>query len=94
MARRLRREGNQDALGDAMAAARRVAAEFPRLAARLDTEAAEYAASPADTFEFGLEALLDGVESQLGIRPSARRTTSSRRRNAGSAVLPGVSTPG
>jgi hypothetical protein len=37
-----------------------------RMAARLDTAAARYAAAPEDTFEFGLRILLDGMEAQLG----------------------------
>jgi AcrR family transcriptional regulator len=51
-------------LRDSMAKAREVAAEFPRLRARLDSAAAEYGAAPEDSFEFGLEALLDGLESR------------------------------
>ncbi|QIP87845.1 TetR family transcriptional regulator [Streptomyces sp. Tu 2975] len=48
---------------DAMAKAREIAERYPRLRARLDTPAAaDYAASPDRTFEFGLQALLDGLE--------------------------------
>ncbi len=66
LARKLRREGGEDALDRSLAGARRIAADFPHLAARLGTEAAQYAASPAGTFDFGLQALLGGIESQLG----------------------------
>jgi AcrR family transcriptional regulator len=53
-------------LQDAMAEARAIAMHFPRLHARLETPAAtDYAASPDRTFEFGLQALLDGLERQL-----------------------------
>ena len=66
--RRLSR-GGQDAeqtikafIGEAAS----VAAEFPRLRARLNTSAAtEYAAAPDDTFDFGLRAILDGFATRL-----------------------------
>jgi hypothetical protein len=38
---------------------------FPRLRASLDTSAAEYAATPQDTFRFGLQAILHGLEAHL-----------------------------
>jgi hypothetical protein len=41
------------------------AAQFPRLRARLDTAVADYAAAPDNSFEFGLQAILDGIEAQL-----------------------------
>lgn len=50
---------------DAMANAREIATQFPRLRARLKTAAAGYGASPDNSFEFGLQALLDGLEAQL-----------------------------
>jgi hypothetical protein len=49
-----------------MTQAREVAARFPRLRARLDTPSAEYAAAPAEAFEFGLRAILDGLVARLG----------------------------
>jgi hypothetical protein len=48
-----------------MAGAREVAAQFPRLRDRLDTPAADYGAAPEHSFEFGLHAILDGLEAQL-----------------------------
>jgi hypothetical protein len=39
--------------------------EYPSLSARLETVAAGYAAASENTFEFGLGALLDGLESEL-----------------------------
>ncbi|MFH8978605.1 TetR/AcrR family transcriptional regulator [Streptomyces sp. NPDC017890] len=49
-----------------MAEAREIAMRYPRLRARLDTQAAaDYAAAPDGTFEFGLRALLDGLEQEL-----------------------------
>jgi AcrR family transcriptional regulator len=50
-----------------MARASEIAAEFPRLRARLDTPAAEYAAAPENSFEFGLHTILDGLEIQRTI---------------------------
>ena len=48
-----------------MAKASEIAAQFPRLRARLGTPAADYAAAPGNSFEFGLQAILDGLEAQL-----------------------------
>jgi AcrR family transcriptional regulator len=59
--------GGQDAartIEEFMSEAATVAAEFPRL--RVETTAAkEYAGSPDDTFEFGLQSILDGFEARL-----------------------------
>ncbi|MFG2601781.1 TetR/AcrR family transcriptional regulator C-terminal domain-containing protein [Streptomyces sp. NPDC048462] len=54
---------------EAMAKAREIAMRYPRLRVRLETPAAaEYAAAPDQTFEFGLRALLDGLEQDLTAR--------------------------
>ncbi|MFD9001805.1 TetR/AcrR family transcriptional regulator [Streptomyces sp. NPDC059582] len=69
LTRRLARDadGAEQALQEAMAQAREVALRFPRLRTRLDTPAAAgYNASPEQTFELGLRALLDGLETELG----------------------------
>ncbi|GAA4593016.1 TetR/AcrR family transcriptional regulator C-terminal domain-containing protein [Planotetraspora phitsanulokensis] len=59
--------GNAEALmHESMAKAHEIAAQFPRLRARLDTAATDYAATPDNTFQFGLQAILDGLEAQLG----------------------------
>src|SRR6266540_1888860 len=51
---------------DTMASARDIAARFPRLRARLGSAAVEqYGAAPEKTFEFGLRAILDGLEARL-----------------------------
>jgi AcrR family transcriptional regulator len=65
--RRLGRDGGdaEERLRDHMARARKIAAQFPQLRARLDTAAADYAAAPEHSFEFGLQAVLDGLEAQL-----------------------------
>ena len=56
-----------------MANAREIATRFPRLRVRLETAAADYGAAPEGSFEFGLQAILDGLEATLPIRrPSAR----------------------
>ncbi|AWS47452.1 TetR/AcrR family transcriptional regulator [Streptosporangium sp. 'caverna'] len=53
-------------LQDAMSQAQEIAMRYPRLRTRLQTPAAtDYAAAPDQTFEFGLQALLDGLERQL-----------------------------
>ncbi|TCN42777.1 TetR family transcriptional regulator [Kribbella orskensis] len=64
----LRRELSRDGekLMDAgMTEAKEVAAQFPRLRARLETAGAGYGAAPDSSFDFGLEAILDGVQAQL-----------------------------
>jgi hypothetical protein len=70
MTRKLcRTRGNADErLRESMAKARAIAAQFPRLRVRLGTAAAAYAASPEHSFEFGLQAILDGLASQLSAR--------------------------
>ena len=42
-----------------------IATQFPRLRARLGLPSAEYAAAPDDSFEFGLQAVLDGLARRL-----------------------------
>jgi len=65
--RKLARHGNaEELLREGIARAKEVAADYPYLRARLDTTAAEYSAAPEQTFEFGLNAILDGLEIQLG----------------------------
>ena len=58
----------EELMRERMAKAREVAAQFPRLRARLDTAAAAYAAAPEHSFEVGLRAILDGLEAQLSAR--------------------------
>jgi AcrR family transcriptional regulator len=67
LTRKLSRDSadGSDQLSARMAEARDIAARFPRLRARLGTAAAGYAAAPDASFEFGLRAILDGLEDQL-----------------------------
>ncbi|NUR57165.1 MAG: TetR/AcrR family transcriptional regulator [Catenulispora sp.] len=55
-------------LDEAMGHAVEIARDFPRLRDRIETPAADYAATPEDSFEFGLKAILDGFEAMLGER--------------------------
>ena len=73
MQRKLNRQGDQarQLLNDSMARAGEIAKQFPHLRARLGTPAAEYAASPEDAFDVGLNALLDGLGAQLTVRRAA-----------------------
>jgi len=77
--------GNAEVLmHESMAKAREIAAQFPRLRARLDTAAAaDYASAPENTFEFGLQAILDGLETRLSARstPTVRDPREARRRH-------------
>ena len=74
--RKLSRGGGnaQELLSEHLAQAVAIAAQFPRLAARVAadaglgeaaTVATEYGAAPEGSFEFGLRAILDGLEAQL-----------------------------
>jgi AcrR family transcriptional regulator len=69
LTRRLGRSGGnaRELLGEHLAQAVAIAAQFPRLAARLDAGAADtdYGAAPEGSFEFGLQAILDGLEARL-----------------------------
>jgi AcrR family transcriptional regulator len=62
--RKLSRDGGsaEELLDEGMAKAREIAMQFPRLRIRLDTAAADYAESADNSFEFGLQAILDGLE--------------------------------
>jgi AcrR family transcriptional regulator len=74
LGRTLEREGEnaEEMVRERMAAAREIAAQFPRLRSRLNTAAADYSAGPEQAFEFGLQAIFDGLERQLGsVPPSA-----------------------
>jgi AcrR family transcriptional regulator len=65
--RKLGRDGGdaEELMREGMAKATEIAARFPRLRARLNTAAADYAAGPDNSFEFGLQAILDGLEARL-----------------------------
>jgi AcrR family transcriptional regulator len=65
LTRKLDQDGGtaQERFDDAIAKAHQIAMRYPRLRARLDTSAAtDYNAAPEKAFEFGLHALLDGLE--------------------------------
>ena len=67
LTRKLSRDGGNagELIRASMAKASEIAAQFPRLRARLGTPAAGYAAAPDNSFEFGLQAILDGLEARL-----------------------------
>ena len=70
LTRKLSRYGGnaEEQIRDHMAKATEIAKQFPRLRARLDSAAADYAAAPEGSFEFGLRAILDGLEAELTTR--------------------------
>ncbi|MBT2395972.1 TetR/AcrR family transcriptional regulator [Streptomyces sp. ISL-100] len=73
LTRRLSRDGGnaQELLQDTMTRATEIAMRFPRLRGRLETAgAADYAGAPEESFEFGLQALFDGLEDRLAARPA------------------------
>ncbi|MFF4214443.1 TetR/AcrR family transcriptional regulator [Streptomyces sp. NPDC001796] len=66
--RRLSKNGAdaEQLMADAMTRATKTALQFPRLRQRLDTTAAtQYAAAPDNTFAFGLQSVLDGLQARL-----------------------------
>ena len=67
LTRKLSRDGGnaEELMRDSMTKASEIATQFPRLRARLGTAAAGYAAAPDNSFEFGLQVILDGLEAQL-----------------------------
>ena len=67
LTRKLSREGGDagQLMADAMAQAREIGAQFPRLQARLGHASADYGAAPDDSFEFGLHAILDGLAARV-----------------------------
>ncbi|GAA2241147.1 TetR/AcrR family transcriptional regulator C-terminal domain-containing protein [Kitasatospora cystarginea] len=68
LTRRLGKNGGdvEQLLTDTMTRATEIAMRFPRLRERLDTTAAtDYSAAPDSSFEFGLQAILDGFEARL-----------------------------
>ncbi len=79
--RKLSRDGAnaEQVVRQGLAEARTIAARYPHLRSRLDTSASDYGAAPANTFEFGLRAILDGLEAQL---PSGRREGAAGRNGA------------
>jgi AcrR family transcriptional regulator len=68
LARKMGRDGgdSEAAMRDTMDEASQIAAQFPRLRARLHTRKAHYGAAPDNTFQFGLRAVLDGLETRIG----------------------------
>jgi hypothetical protein len=75
--RQLSREGGnaEERMQDTIARASEIARRFPRLRARLEAgQAAEYAAPPDKSFEFGLQAIFEGLEARLAAgRPRTAR---------------------
>jgi AcrR family transcriptional regulator len=66
LTRKLGRSGGdaQELIREHLAQALAIAAQFPRLGARLDA-ATDYGSAPEGSFEFGLRAILDGLEARL-----------------------------
>lgn len=64
--RKLAREGTGAAerMREMMTEARDIARQFPRLRSGVDSPAAEYGAAPEGSFQFGLQAILDGLEAR------------------------------
>jgi hypothetical protein len=71
LTRQLNRDGGdaEQLLHDTVAQAGDIARKFPRLRARLEgASGTDYNAAPDNSFEFGLNAILDGFEGRLAAR--------------------------
>jgi AcrR family transcriptional regulator len=79
LTRRLTKSGGdaERLLADTMARSTEIAMGFPRLRERIHTSGAEYAAAPEHSFEFGLQAILDGFEARLAAGHPTRRAPAS-----------------
>ncbi len=69
---RLRRDGGneEEQIRDALARASDIAMQFPQLRTRIEALGdADLTAPPDQSFAFGLQAILDGLEAQLAARP-------------------------
>jgi Tetracyclin repressor-like, C-terminal domain len=55
----------QAEMRDRLGKMREVAVQFPRLRARSKSASAEYGTAPQNTFEVGLNALLDGIAAKV-----------------------------
>jgi AcrR family transcriptional regulator len=78
--RKLGRDGGdvQALMQATRAEAAEVAARFPRLRARLELPSAGYGDAPGGSFEFGLQAVLDGLEARLATRGKSDTTSQAR----------------
>ena len=76
LTRKLTRAGGnaEELIRDHIATATEIAGQFPRLRARLGNAAMDYGAAPEGSFEFGLRAILDGLEAQLTASPGEAAT--------------------
>ena len=76
----LRKPDGERLIEEAVAGAAEIAQEFPRLRDRLS--GADYAAAPDDTFEFGLDAILDGLAARITRTSTTTEPTVARRKRA------------
>ncbi|MCM1974744.1 hypothetical protein [Streptomyces sp. G1] len=73
LTRRIEREGGDVAavLGAVVQQATEAASQFPRLRDRIGSVSGpDYAEAPDDTFDFGLQALLDGLAARIPGAPT------------------------
>ncbi len=80
LTRKLSRKGGNagELMREHVAEAIEIAKQFPRLRARLDSAAVDYGAAPGGSFEFGLRAILDGLEAELTTCRAAAGENGSR----------------
>jgi len=82
--RRLSRGGGnaEELIRDTVGRASEIGMRFPRLRARLEgVPAVDYAAAPDKSFEFGLQAIFDGLEARLAALVAQAKPTPQVRNN-------------
>lgn len=79
--RHLRHDGRdpEELMRESIARQTEIAAQFPRLRARLESaQHSEYFGTPDQSFDFGLDTIFDGLERQLGLGRTSMTSPSTR----------------
>jgi len=88
--RKLDRGGSDasELIREHIARVKEIAVQFPRLRTRVVTGAADYGATPENSFETGLQAIFDGLEAKLARAPFQDDKSRGTDAHAAASVLP------
>jgi len=91
LTRKLDRGGSDasELIREHIARVKEIAVQFPRLRTRVVTGAADYGATPENSFETGLQAILDGLETKLARAPDQDEQYRRTDAHAVASALPG-----
>jgi AcrR family transcriptional regulator len=91
LTRKLDRGGSDasELIREHIARVKEIAVQFPRLRTRVVTGAADYGATPENSFETGLQAILDGLEAKLARAPDQDEQYRRTDAQAVASALPG-----